>query len=367
MGRTKEVARLTTGDISPPSKRLSTDPHAVRNWPKGPVLDNPSSSSESEMSQDEEASSESQMMPQEKEANSEPEMSQDEEVSSESEMMPQDEEASSESEMMPQDEEASALNGSGSPAPVDLYEATVREVSWDEYDQALKERFALNELKNNLRAELKEVQNDRSKAWAEFELGKKVWEAEKKALTERLDKEFNNFAAGLKEVLKNLSKSEAELEQTSQERDSYRNSLELGKEMWEAEKKSLTDRLNNQFNVFGAELKEVLKNLSKSEAELKQTSQERDSYQNTLELGNKVWEAERIEMVKKITKVNKEKENAYCKGYLDGWFKKPHAYVHAWHDAKLADEVTDHPVLQMMSKLQLQIISVEATCHAPTY
>lgn len=58
------------------------------------MLDNPSSSSESKMSQDEEASSESQMMPLEKEANSEPEMSQDEEASSESEMMPQDEEAS---------------------------------------------------------------------------------------------------------------------------------------------------------------------------------------------------------------------------------------------------------------------------------
>lgn len=203
----------------------------------------------------------------------------------------------------------------------------------------------------NLRVELKEVQNDRSKAWAEFELGKKVWEAEKKVLTERLDKEFNNFAAEIKEVLKSLSKSEAEFERTSQERDSYRNNLELGKNVWEAEKKSLTDRLTNQFNVFGAELKEVLKNLSKSEAELEQTSQERDSYRNSLELGNKVWEAERIEMAKKITMVNKEKENAYCKGYLDGWFKKSHAYVHAWHDANLADEVTDLPVLQMMSKL----------------
>lgn len=216
---------------------------------------------------------------------------------------------------MPQDEEASAVVvpnlekfsntdlraglsllyasiDSCSTALVDRYETTVREVLTKEYDQALKERdLALNKL-NKLGEELKEVQNDLSKSQAEFELGKKVWEAEKKALTERLNKEFN---------------------------------------------------------IFGTELNEILKNLSKSQAELEQTSKERDS----LELGKKVWEAERIEMAKRIAMANnkKEKENAYCKGYQDGWFKKPHAYVLAWHETKLADEVTDLPVLEMMSKL----------------
>ncbi|KAM5583627.1 hypothetical protein ABKV19_003488 [Rosa sericea] len=306
------------------------------------------------------------MLPQEEEEDSEPEKSQDEETRSESEM--------------PQDEEATALNGKDNPALVDRNEASGREVSREEYDQALKERdMALNEL-NNLREELKEVHNDRSRALAEFELGKKVLEAEKKALTERLDKEFSNFAAELKEVLESLSKSKAELEQTSRERDGYRNSLELGKKEWEDEKKALTERLNKEFNNFGAELKEVLKNLSKSEAELEKTSQERDTYRSSLELGNKVWEAERIEMAERIATANKEKENAlelrkkvaeaeriemaestamankekekaYCKGYLDGWLKKPHAYVHAWHDARLANEVTDLPVLQMMNNL----------------
>lgn len=190
--------------------------------------------------------------------------------------------------------------------------------------------MALNEL-NILRAKLKELQNYRSKDLAEFEMRKKVWEAEKKglnerldnyklgkkvledekkALTERLDKELSNFAAKLKEVLESLSKSNAELERTCQERDGYRNNLELRKKEWEDEKKALTERLNTAIINFGAELKQVLKNLSKSEAELEKTSKERDTCKNSLELGNKVWEAERIEMAKKIEMANKEKQNA---------------------------------------------------------
>ncbi|XP_024199543.1 probable serine/threonine-protein kinase kinX isoform X2 [Rosa chinensis] len=498
MGRTREVARLTTGEMYPPRKRLCTTLSGTIPPKRSPtVVDIPSSScesdksqeeeeekdsepemaqdeetrsesempqddeeiavyspdstdeEESEKSQDEEASSDSEMLPHEEEEDSEPAKFQDEETGSESEMpqdeetrsesgMPQDEETRSESEMpqdeeeiavyspdstdeeeseksqdeeassesemlpqeeeedsepakfqdeetrseseMPQDEEATALNGTDNPALVGRNEANGREVSREEYDQALKARdMALNEL-NNLRAELKEVHNDRSRDLAEFELGKKVLEAEKKALTERLDKEFSNFAAELKDVLESLSKSKAELEQTSRERDGYRNSLELVKKEWEDEKKALTERLNKDFNNFGEELKEVLKNLSESEAELEKTSQERDTYRSSLELGNKVWDAERIEMAERIATVNKEKENAlelrkkvaeaeriemaestamankekekaYCKGYLDGWLKKPHAYVHAWHDARLANEVTDLPVLQMMNNL----------------
>nr|XP_011461192.1 PREDICTED: microtubule-associated tumor suppressor 1 homolog [Fragaria vesca subsp. vesca] len=183
---------------------------------------------------------------------------------------------------------------------VDRNEANAREVSREEYDQALKERdLALDELKN-LRAELKEVENYRSSASAEFELGKKEWEAEKKALNERLDREFNNFASELKDVLKKLCDREDELEKTSQELDSYRNSLELGKKEWEAEKKALNERLDKGFNNFGAQLKEVMKSLSKSEAELQKTSQERDSYRNSLELGKKEWEDEKIAMTQKL-------------------------------------------------------------------
>lgn len=180
--------------------------------------------------------------------------------------------------------------GSCSTALVERYDATVREVLTKEYNQALEERdSALNEL-DNMGEELMEVRNSFSKAQAEFESGKKAWEAEKKELTERLNKEFK---------------------------------------------------------IFGRELNKVVQNLSKTQAELEQRYKEHDS----LELGKKVWEAERMEMTEKIEMAEKEKENAYCKGYLDGWFKKPHAYVLAWHEAKLTAEVTDHCVLQMMRKL----------------
>ncbi|XP_050370231.1 uncharacterized protein LOC126788296 [Argentina anserina] len=196
------------------------------------------------------------------------------------------------SEMMPQLEAASALvslNGASFPAQ----EGQNVVLSSEEYDQALKERgLALNEL-DNLRAELKKVQDNRSKDLAEFELGKKVLEAEKKGINERADKDFINFASELKYIVKQLCQREADLEKTSQERDSYRSSLELGKKEWEDEKKALDEKLDKEINKFASEVKDVLKNLCKSEAELEKTSQERDSYRNNLESGKKEWEDEK--------------------------------------------------------------------------
>ncbi|XP_050370229.1 COP1-interactive protein 1-like isoform X2 [Argentina anserina] len=206
-----------------------------------------------------------------------------------------------------------------------------RDVPGEEYDRALKERdSALNEL-SNLKAELKVVQSQGTSDRVEFALAKTALEAEKKAVSERLDREVNNFALELKNVLKELCKREVELEKASQERDSYRESLESEKKEWEDEKMALTQRLDK-------------------------TSQELDTYKKSLDLGNTVWEAERIEMARRIEMANKEnqrgtgscskfwrdlterkemaksramsdkeKEKAYCKGYIDGWFKKPQA------------------------------------------
>nr|XP_011461191.1 PREDICTED: testis-specific gene 10 protein-like isoform X2 [Fragaria vesca subsp. vesca] len=405
MGRTKEVARRSTGEPIVP-KKPRTSPFANRpETPKSSCeFDNSQDEAEEEdnipeMPEDEETSSKSPKKrpcttPKPYKSAKRPENVVDIQNSSCQPEKPQEGKASSEPEMK---EKARSIDFDNLNFSYDVISRILGKanISREAYDQVLKERdLAVNKL-NNLKQELKEVQNYRSMGLAEFELGKKVLEdekkaltkrldeselatkvlkAEKKALTERLDKEFCNFAAELKEVLESLSRSKAELERTSQERDGYRNSFELGKKEWEDEKKSLSERLNKEFNNFGAELKQVLGNLSKSEAELEKTSQERDTYRNSLELGDKVWEAERIEMAnkekenaielgKKVAEAeridmaertamtNKEKEMAYCKGYLDGWFKKPHAYVHAWHIATLANEITDLPVLQIMNNL----------------
>ncbi|PRQ34105.1 hypothetical protein RchiOBHm_Chr5g0065151 [Rosa chinensis] len=271
MGRTKEIARRSTVDGAPLKRHHSTAPPRGRKAVKRPLLDNPSTSSE--ISQDEEATA----------------------------LVLPNLGKFSNTDLTAGLSLLYASIGSCSTALVDRYDATVREVLSKEYNQALEERdSALNKL-DNMGAELMEVQNSLSKAQAEFESGKKAWDAEKKALTKILDKEFNIFGTELNKVLENFSNSRAELEQTSKEQDI----LELGKKVLEAERMEM---------------------------------------------------AEKMEMVEKIEMANKEKENAYCKGYLDGWFKKPHAYVLAWHEAKLADEVTDHCVLQMMRKLPKSLV-----------
>ncbi|KAL6203270.1 hypothetical protein ACLB2K_026972 [Fragaria x ananassa] len=150
------------------------------------------------------------------------------------------------------------------------------------------------------------------------------------ALVERYD-------ATVREVLTK------EYNQALEERDSALNELDnMGEELME------------EFKIFGRELNKVVQNLSKTQAELEQRYKEHDS----LELGKKVWEAERMEMAEKIEMAEKEKENAYCKGYLDGWFKKPHAHVHAWHEAKLAAEISgrgqEHHKLHMQSWMDFE-------------
>jgi hypothetical protein len=200
------------------------------------------------------------------------------------------------------------------------------------YNQALKQRDSALAKLNIIESELKEAQND-------LELGKKVWEAERIALAERL--------TNAKEVWE-------------AERTTLAERLTNAKEVWEAEKIALINKILtkerkdstckynqalkerdmalNELNILEAEINEVRMDLSKSRAEL--------------ELGKKLREAERMELTKKLNKdFNKfgteikeirkelsdlekthkkhiqENENAYCAGYLTGWFKEPHAYM----------------------------------------
>ncbi|KAM5583611.1 myosin heavy chain, fast skeletal muscle [Rosa sericea] len=148
------------------------------------------------------------------------------------------------------------------------------------YNQALKERDAALSDLNNLGVELEEVRKDLSESQANLELGKKVWEAERIAVAERLTN---------------------------------------AKEVWEAERMELTKKLNHELNKFGIEIKELREELSDLEKIHKQHIQ--------------------------------ENENAYCSGYLTGWFKEPHAYISLpSHEAK---EVTllDHEPLEATSPL----------------
>ncbi|KAM5583607.1 mitotic spindle assembly checkpoint protein MAD1 [Rosa sericea] len=136
-----------------------------------------------------------------------------------------------------------------------------------------KERDGLINKLKSVGAELKEAQED-------LELGKKVWEAERIAVAERLTN---------------------------------------AKEVWEAERMELTKKLNHELNKFGIEIKELREELSDLEKIHKQHIQ--------------------------------ENENAYCSGYLTGWFKEPHAYISLpSHEAK---EVTllDHEPLEATSPL----------------
>lgn len=129
------------------------------------------------------------------------------------------------------------------------------------------------------------------------------WEAEKIALINKiLTKERKDstckYNQALKErdmALNELNILEAELNEVRMDLSKSRAELELGKELREAERMELTKKLNNDFNKFGTEIKEIRKELSDLE---------------------------------KIHKKHiQENENAYCAGYLTGWFKEPHAYM----------------------------------------
>ncbi|XP_024199545.1 myosin heavy chain, fast skeletal muscle isoform X1 [Rosa chinensis] len=219
-----------------------------------------------------------------------------------------------------------------------------------------KERDGLINKLKSVGAELKEAQED-------LELGKKVWEVERIALAERLTNakqvweaekialtneilakecqdstckynqalkerdaalsDLNNLGVELEEVRKDLSESQANLELGKKvweaESIALAERLTNAKEVWEAERMELTKKLNHELNKFGIEIKELREELSDLEKIHKQYIQ--------------------------------ENENAYCSGYLTGWFKEPHAYISLpSHEAK---EVTllDHEHLEATSPL----------------
>lgn len=96
---------------------------------------------------------------------------------------------------------------------------------------------------------------------------------------------------------------------------------------------------------------QALKELDLALTELNNFAADVKEAQQDLELGKKVWKAERVALAERLSKVKeelaqnekkhiKEKENAYCAGYLDGWFKEPHAYIIALPSLNEAKEVT---------------------------
>lgn len=169
-----------------------------------------------------------------------------------------------------------------------------------------------------------------------MELGKKVWEAERIALAERLTNakevwEAEKVALINKILTKECKDSTCKYNQALKERDMALNELnileaelnkvrmdlskswaelELGKKVREAESMELTKKLNKDFNKFGTEIKEIREELSDLEKIHKKQIQ--------------------------------ENENAYCAGYLTGWFKEPHAYMplpsHAAKEVPLPDQ-----------------------------
>ncbi|XP_062017432.1 COP1-interactive protein 1-like [Rosa rugosa] len=201
------------------------------------------------------------------------------------------------------------------------------------YNQALKQRDSALEKLNTIGAELKEAQKD-------LELSKSVWDAERITLAERLTKAKKAWEAermALTSTILTHQDSTWKYNQALKERDSALEEVQkdLSKSRVELEsgKKDLNTAMN-ELNILGAELNEVRKDLSKSRAKL--------------ELGKKVWEAEKMELTKKFNKFGtgnsdlredlydlakihekhiKENENAYCTGYLTGWFREPHEYI----------------------------------------
>ncbi|XP_004294521.1 PREDICTED: uncharacterized protein LOC101301275 [Fragaria vesca subsp. vesca] len=236
------------------------------------------------------------------------------------------------------------------------------------YNQALKQRdLALANL-NTIGAELKEMQKN-------LELGKKVWHAERIALAERLTKAKEGWEAEKIELTTILTKEHQDstwkYNQALKERDTALNDQknlriqlkEVQKDLYkswdelESGKKELYTAMN-ELRILEAELNEVREDLFKSRAKW--------------ELGKKVQEAEKIELTKRLNKFGTEikqireelsdlakiqekhiqqNENAYCAGYLTGWFREPHEYISLRsHEAK---EVTVqvHKPLEATSSL----------------
>ncbi|XP_062013988.1 intracellular protein transport protein uso1-like [Rosa rugosa] len=221
------------------------------------------------------------------------------------------------------------------------------------YNQALKQRDSTLAKLNTIGAELQEAQND-------LELGKKVWDAERIALAERLSNAKQAWEAEKIALIDNILTKERQdstfkYNQALKERDTALSELKnLGvklkgvqKDLYksndelESGKKKL-DMALNELKILGAQLNGVQKDLSKSQAKL--------------EFGKKVWEAEKMELTKKLNRFGteikeireelsdlakihekhiQENENAYCAGYLTGWFREPHEYVSLRsHEAK---------------------------------
>ena len=83
-------------------------------------------------------------------------------------------------------------------------------------------------------------------------------------------------------------------------------------------------------------------------------------------LGNRMWEAEKMKLTEKLNKFGneikknggklldlakinekhiEENENAYCAGYLNGWFREPHEYISLRsHEAKEVSHPAQKPV-----------------------
>ncbi|PRQ34111.1 hypothetical protein RchiOBHm_Chr5g0065211 [Rosa chinensis] len=140
---------------------------------------------------------------------------------------------------------------------------------------------------------------------------------------ENMTKERDGLINKLKSVGAELKEAQEDLELGKKvwevERIALAERLTNAKQVWEAERMELTKKLNHELNKFGIEIKELREELSDLEKIHKQYIQ--------------------------------ENENAYCSGYLTGWFKEPHAYISLpSHEAK---EVTllDHEHLEATSPL----------------
>ncbi|KAM5583618.1 COP1-interactive protein 1 [Rosa sericea] len=183
-----------------------------------------------------------------------------------------------------------------------------------------------SEIMTKERDVLKEAQKD-------LELSKNVWDAERIALAERLTKAKKGWEAermALTSTILTHQDSTWKYNQALKERDS-----------------ALSELKNLE-----VELKEVQKDLSKSRVELESGKKDLNTAMNELNILeaelNEVWEAEKMELTKKLNKFGtgnsdlreelydlakihekhiKENENAYCTGYLTGWFREPHEYI----------------------------------------